>query len=221
MSLIIGILGRPKNDDREFVSFSKAVSDVIISFGYIPLGIIAPVINPNQLMTDDNIKKLHKAIDLCDGFILQGGSDYYQYDIEAIKYIYDKKMPLLGICLGMQTMGVVYGATLISVPNHNRLGVDYVHPVSIEEGSKLHGITETNRILVNSRHNDMIINPSDIEVVGINDSVIEAIEKEDVPFFLGVQWHPEDMLSYDKASRKIFEALFLACQKYHNKAKTK
>lgn len=221
MSLIIGILGRPKNDAREFVSFSKAVSDVIISFGYIPLGIIAPVINPNQLMTDDNIKKLHKAIDLCDGFILQGGSDYYQYDIEAIKYIYDKKMPLLGICLGMQTMGVVYGATLISVPNHNRPGVDYVHPVSIEEGSKLHGITETNRILVNSRHNDMIINPSDIKVVGINDGVIEAIEKEDVPFFLGVQWHPEDMLSYDKASRKIFEALFLACQKYHNKAKTK
>lgn len=215
MNLIIGVLGRPKTLDRDITSFSKAITDVIIKYGNIPLGIIAPVTDISAPMTKNDIIKLHQIIDLCDGFILQGGTDYYQYDLEAIKYIYEKNIPILGICLGMQSMGAFFGASLVSAHNHNHAGIDYVHEVKIDDQSKLRKIIGSNQIRVNSRHNDMVANNSYLTVVGSSDQVIEAIEHSDSLFFLGVQWHPEDMIKYDEASRKIFDALFSSCKIYH------
>lgn len=218
MNLIIGVLGRPKTMERDITSFSKAVTDVIIKYGHIPLGIIAPVSDVNNIMPMEDIIKLHNIIDLCDGIILQGGSDYYQYDLETIKYIYEKNIPLLGICLGMQSIGVAFGASLAPIADHNHPGDNYVHPVKIEKQSSLYRIVHTDTIMVNSRHNEMIINPSDAKVIGTCDGTIEAIEKEGTLFILGVQWHPEDMVSYDENSRKIFEALFSSCElHYKNK----
>ena len=89
--MIIGILGRPKKaNEREYNIFSKGVTDVIIKYDSIPLGIIPPVTNVLSDIKQEEVKKICKLIDLCDGIILQGGSDFYQYDIEAIKYILEK-----------------------------------------------------------------------------------------------------------------------------------
>jgi putative glutamine amidotransferase len=115
----------------------------------------------------------------------------------------------------MQSIGAVFGATLTNVSNHCCVGVDYVHSITIDEQSKLYKIIDTNHIMVNSRHNEMIVNPLDVKVVGYSDQVIEAIEKEEALFLLGVQWHPEDMVKYDESSSKIFNALFQACYQYH------
>lgn len=212
MNLIIGVLGRTKIVNREITTFSKALTDAIISFDHIPLGIIAPVIDINQEMTSSSIEKLHQTIDLCDGVILQGGSDYYQYDLEAIKYIVDKNIPLLGICLGMQSMGVVFGSSLIEVEDHNHIGMNYAHPINIDEKSQLYQIVGLNQIVVNSRHKETITNPTKANTVAYNADVIEAIEKSDKAFCIGVQWHPEDMLMYDETSRKIFASFFNSCK---------
>jgi gamma-glutamyl-gamma-aminobutyrate hydrolase PuuD len=167
-------------------------------------------------MDKDNISKLHQQIDLCDGIILQGGTDYYPYDMVAIEYICEKDIPILGICLGMQSMGVAFGASLSKVPHHCYPGVNYVHDVEIKECSNLYKVFGKNKIKVNSRHNEMIEKPTGIDVVGCSNQVIEAVEKSDKAFFIGVQWHPEDMLTYDEDSFKIFDALFSACEKYHS-----
>ena len=45
------------------------------------------------------------------------------------------------------------------------------------------------------------------------DGVIEAIEKKDHPFFIGVQWHPETLLSYDIVSQKLFQSFFETVKK--------
>ncbi|MFA5407753.1 MAG: gamma-glutamyl-gamma-aminobutyrate hydrolase family protein [Bacilli bacterium] len=214
MNLIIGVLGRPKKANQDITIISKSLTDVIVKYNNIPLGIVAPVIDVNNEMNEGDIAKLHKVLSLCSGIILQGGLAYYQYDLEAIKYIYENNIPLLGICLGMQSIGVAFGAALDIVDNHKYVGIPYVHDVVIDKHSKLYQIVETNHIRVNSRHNEMIIKPQNIKVVGYSDGVIEAIEKENRPFFLGVQWHPEDMIEYDEASRKIFEHFFLACEKH-------
>ncbi|MDD2203236.1 MAG: gamma-glutamyl-gamma-aminobutyrate hydrolase family protein [Bacilli bacterium] len=219
MNLIIGILGRPKMLDKKIASFSSSLTDVIIDKGNIPLGIIAPVKNENESMNIMDIKKLKKSIDLCDGIILQGGSDYYQYDLEAIKHIYKKKIPILGICLGMQSMAVSFGSDLIAISNHNHSGIDYVHEVLLEEQSMLFKIIGQKKIMVNSRHNEMAISPKDLKIVGLCNNVIEAVEKEDHPFFIGVQWHPEDMAQYDERSRKLFTAFFSSCNAYKEKNK--
>ena len=41
-------------------------------------------------------------------------------------------------------------------------------------------------------------------------NLIEAVEKPDYPFFLGVQWHPEYLWEQDPAIRQIFEAFVKA-----------
>jgi putative glutamine amidotransferase len=215
MSLIIGILGRPKTIDRDITSFSKAITDVIIDYGNIPLGIIVPTPDVNKNMTDEEINKLHRMIDLCDGIILQGGTDYYEYDLESIKYIYEKNMPLLGICLGMQSIGVFFGGKLSPVNKHNEVGKNYVHSVKIDKYSKLYSILGSEEIMVNSRHKEALINPTNIKVVGVSDGVIEAVEKNGVLFLIGVQWHPEDMIKYDEQSKKLFERFF-DCSKIHH-----
>ena len=44
------------------------------------------------------------------------------------------------------------------------------------------------------------------------DGVIEAIEDESLPFFLGVQWHPERMYRSDRAAAALFEGLVRAAR---------
>lgn len=216
MTLIIGILGRPNKNDvgTDIVSFNKALVDVIINYDCIPLGIIPPVIDIDKPMIEDEINKMIKMLDLCDGVILQGGLDLYQYDLEALKYIYKKDIPVLGICLGMQTMGIFCGGMLEDIDNHNHLDAEYVHDVEIEDGTFLRKIIGKDKIMVNSRHIQMITNPKNVTISGYANHVIEALEKPESLFFIGVQWHPELLINYDEVSKKIFDNFFATCKFY-------
>ena len=44
------------------------------------------------------------------------------------------------------------------------------------------------------------------------DGVIEAVEHESLPFFLGVQWHPERMYRRDRGAAALFEGLVRAAR---------
>ena len=207
MKPIIGIISRPDilPSGNKIMYIYEDIKTSVIKSGGIPLGILS--------INNDFNEDIKRIVDMCDGIILQGGDNFYKYDLEILKYVYDKNIPVLGICLGMQLMGYFSEGKITNVKNHNNSYKKYVHEVYIDKNSKLYDIIKVDKIKVNSRHKDMIINPN-IDRVGFsNDGVIEAIEDKKKKFFIGVQWHPENMYSYDILERRLFNYFVLMCRK--------
>lgn len=189
---IIGIV------TRSFISYenhkiSIIYDDIINSIvknGGIPIGI----------KLDNNFKKI---ISFCDGIIFQGGDDFEEFDIETVKYLYAINKPVLGVCLGMQLMGMTFDGKMIDIKDHKK-NLEYAHEVKIKKNSKLYNIFKANTIKVNSRHKSVIAT-TNLDIVGIsNDGFIEAIEDSNKKFFIGVQWHPESMIEYNNLQDKLF-----------------
>ncbi len=205
----VGIIARPLLNEMKKYSFSKSISDIIYRYDALPIGIFPPNKDINSSLGNKEMNNLFKTIDLCDGIILQGGLDFYDYDLEAIKYIINKDIPVLGICLGMQSLACATGGKIDDIENHKDIEKDYVHEVELNEESKLYKILKANKIKVNSRHKEMVVFPGAYQITGKSyDNVIEAIEMPNKKFNIGVQWHPEDLIDIDEYSQKIFDAFF-------------
>ena len=57
-----------------------------------------------------------------------------------------------------------------------------------------------------------MISNSNLDTGAISsDNVVEAIESDNKKFFVGIQWHPENMYTYDLNSRKIFDYFIKVC----------
>jgi putative glutamine amidotransferase len=149
--------------------------------------------------------------------------DRQRTDLALIRLADARGVPLLGICLGIQEMAWVRGGAIHQhVPDiggtigHN-CGVGkprLKHEVTIEAGSLLARIVGPGPLEVNSTHHQAVCEAGrGMRVVARSgDGVIEAIE-DPAPgrFFLGVQWHPEDLLG-EPPHRALFEALVQAAR---------
>ena len=200
---IIGIITRQalSNEKHKINIIYSDIVSAITNNGGIPVG----------LPLASNYKEL---IDLCDGIIFQGGDDFEIYDIDCLKYIYDINKPVLGICLGMQLMGELFDGKLVDINNHKKKLL-YSHSVSVNTNSILYNIFKTNVIKVNSRHKSVIKNTK-LKIVCIsNDGYIEAIEDPSKKFFIGVQWHPESMISYDSKQNNLFKYFIKCCERIY------
>ena len=195
----IGVVGR-SNDG---IKFNQEIINVIYEFGFTPIGIIVDFKGDSNL----SFNRIKGLIDMCDGFILQGGSDYFEIDKLITKYLYNKNIPTLGICLGMQIMSMTFNGQMGAIAMHLSNN-QYVHSVNIEPNSYLYSIIGKEKISVNSRHKDSIIK-TDLNVSASND-IIEAVEEPDKKFFIGVQWHPESLM--DEESYKLFNEFFKKCE---------
>ena len=94
---IIGVIA-PRFEDKEraFQNYTRIVDNFpkrVLEAGGIPIGICFP---GGKFNTD--------VLDLCDGFLFQGGPSTEAARILAVDYAIKHKKPILGICLGMQTM---------------------------------------------------------------------------------------------------------------------
>ncbi len=136
--------------------------------------------------------------------------------------------PLLGICLGLQSLNVYYGGTLIQdldpVPVNHRAGrsVAVAHAAVIDDSSRLGFLlgaangtgAQSGRIPVNSSHHQAVGTPGDtLRVVARcpEDGVIEALEGVDPAHWLvGVQWHPERTFHSSGTSAALFAAFLNA-----------
>ena len=201
MKPIIGIICRPVLSDEKHNMFGvyEDMCNAVINSGGIPIGIL-------PIGTDISLIKL-------DGLIFQGGDSSEEYEKEYLKYAYDHDIPTLGICLGMQTMGEMFDGVLDDVVGHKAVDKQYVHGVRIDKNSKLYKAINKDKIMVNSRHKSALISTS-LKVVGISDDgVTEAIEDLNKKFFIGVQWHPESMITYDKVASSLFDYFIDMCRK--------
>ena len=137
------------------------------------------------------------------------------FEINLFKTFFDLNKPILGICGGAQLINVACGGTLLQdIKKNKNIRIDHEqknprnetsHDVIISNKSKLHEIFGTNKIQVNSAHHQSIkkVGKNMIISAKANDNIIECIEHLEHKWCIGVQWHPEFLITkYDK---KIFE----------------
>lgn len=119
---------------------------------------------------------------------------------EMIRYAQEFRLPLLGICAGIQLLAVSFSSLLIQkVDGHSCSGIDEAHSIRIQAGSLLADIVGPKELVVNSRHNEAV-NPNilgdELRITAMSeDGVVEAIEMVEpwCEFVLGVQFHPENL----------------------------
>lgn len=236
MKPIIGITSFfEKKNSRKYVQLSYDYVKTINTAGGIPL--ILPIITEEELLYD--------YINIIDGLLLSGGEDllpllYGENPIDKVdaiccdrdecemalfKKAYEKQIPILGICRGMQLMNVALGGTLYQDINkqiENSLGhcpqesiADQLyHRVKIDAGSKLYNIFGKKDIEVNSFHHQSLkdIGKGLKATAYSHDGIVEGVESLERDFLIGVQWHPEKLADKYSVFGNIFKTFIKACR---------
>ena len=138
-------------------------------------------------------------------------------DLLLIEMAEKRKLPVLGICFGMQSLNVARGGSLYQdletqAPNvlKHEQGLPANRPshfVKLEADAALTQWAGNHTVRVNSSHHQAIKDVGrDLRVVGrASDGVIEAVEDPRPDrFVIGVQWHPEIGWERDQFSQAIF-----------------
>lgn len=234
---VIGILPRY---DTEFTNLT-------LSEGYIT-GIIAAGGLPLMIPLTFDQENVERILDLCDGFLIPGGPDItpslYGRDEEPqlcrtspmrdamefmlIPEILKRDIPLLGVCRGMQALGVSMGCTLNQhIPTKYRhsdikhvqstLFAPPSHTVEIDASSQLYSLLKQKEIHVNTIHHQSLETIAEGVRVSAqaSDGVVEAIELPGYRFAVGVQWHPELLWRTHKHAFTILHALVNAAANNH------
>lgn len=227
--IIIGIIGVPNYDDGEnnITCIFNGYKEAIIERNCIPF-MISPFLSIDyygtKLKEIPEITKKEKAyykdiLNMCDGLIIPGGNRIYNFDYFITKEALKRNMPILGTCRGLQVLASIDNGgipleLIESNINHKQAGIEYAHNIKILDNTLLKDIIGRKIISVNSRHNYHVIKLNKFRVSAYSeDNIIEGIEDPTKKFVLGVQWHPEVMLKYDKYANRIFDRFIKACKK--------
>mgnify|MGYP001400561763 FL=1 len=174
----------------------------VIKAGYLPVPI------PNFIGCDKLkhsslliwLKKINPA-----GIILSGGDDFGVYksrdknEIKMIKWSLAKKIPVLGICRGMQMINKYFGGTKVKIKNH--AGTRH----------KIQGKYCKFRKTVNSFHNWGFKLKNIAEKLKTNtlaeDKTIESIQHKKFKIY-GIMWHPEREKVFKKDDLLLMNQIF-------------
>lgn len=137
-----------------------------------------------------------------------------------VNIAFQMKKPILAICYGAQLVNVVFGGSLIQdIPSHGTSCLvhkdlqnkHYTHPVAVEKWSRLYKIVGAEHLETNSVHHQAIdkLGKGLVATAHTEDGIVEAIELEGYPFFVGVQWHPERLITVP-CHASLFSALVIA-----------
>ncbi len=147
-------------------------------------------------------------------------------ELALARWALAEELPLLAICRGIQILNVATGGRLIqdiptqvsgALPHRNSTGgpgnvVD--HTVEVAADSRLAVLVGTGELGVNTAHHQAVkvVGAGLIITARAPDGIIEALEKPDHPFCIGVQWHPEAMVEGYPVMCHLFEGLVEAAQ---------
>ena len=208
---VIGITG---NYADLCCTLGKGYYQSVIAAGGTPL-IIPPSSDREVLMN---------TLDRIDGLILSGGADINplwvgedpvsglhginsERDLPELlitRLAYNRQLPMLGICRGIQTLAAALGGKVcqdIKTDIKHSQDADRsepTHSVTIAQDSTLYNIYgsgDSSLLYVNSFHHQAVEDAGTrFRVVATAaDGIIEAIESTEYKSILGVQWHPECM----------------------------
>ena len=215
---LIGISANTADID---LTLRRVYCDQIVRAGGVPM-VLPPV---------DDAEVLINMLEGIDGLVLTGGADYNplwygeqpEKELHTInstrdlpellltRLAFNRQIPILGICRGVQTMAIALGGNLVQdlkTPlkhSQDAPRSEATHSVTITEGSTLYGLYGQENF-VNSFHHQAVKDcGSHLHVVATApDGVIEAVESTEQKALMGVQWHPEWM---GDEGLKLFEWL--------------
>lgn len=232
-SPIIGIVSdtaRRRNRPINFVY--KEYAAFVKKSGGVP--VILPYI--------DN-KDVGRIVSKLDGIIIAGGDDidpkYYgekpkfvkwlspdertEFEYELIRQAMRQRKPALGICYGCQIINVAFGGSLYqdikkqtkSVVKHKNLrSEDVYHKIEISGRSILTEVLGK-EIPVNSYHHQAVrrLGKGLLASAKSEDGLVEAVERRNGSFILGVQWHPECDYDNQMVSLELGKFFINICKK--------
>ena len=150
-----------------------------------------------------------------------------EFEIDLARRAMASDMAILAICRGAQVLNVAAGGALVQdIPS--AVGEQLQHSITLPKDVIAHDITVTpgshlERALgpavatqtcrVNSRHHQSVGRLGDglVATAVSDDNVVEAIEKTDAAFCIGVQWHPENFWRTGEFS-PLFESFVAAAR---------
>lgn len=223
---VIGVSG-PFNQEKKQTFLGEYYANTLIRAGALP------VLLPRT--TDEDI--VCELLDHIDGLLLAGGEDVHpsrfgeeklpacgmidevrdEFEFLLLKHALERRMPIFGICRGIQVLAVALGATLFQ-DIESQLGMprekhyqkepfdDTTHVVRFKEGGLLEQITGTSVMPTNTMHHQSIKEANErIRIEGITmDGIIEAISAADNDSVFGVQFHPERFAHYSDFAYRLF-----------------
>lgn len=186
-----------------------------------------------------------------DGIVLSGGGDVDpllfgeeplfangeispirdSHELLLCKAVFDARMPMLGVCRGMQIMALASGGSIYqdiqsqtkSALKHSQQAPRFhpTHTVEVVEHTLLHKLTGQKQLAVNSFHHQAISATGNLFAACATsaDGLIEAMEQPSHLFCLGLQWHPEAMATAEQ--KAVFTGLINASRLYAAKERKK
>ena len=211
-----------------------------------------PVVIPSY----DDDKALVSLLDTLDGIVLSGGADIDpdylgeepldcvsvnprrdRQELTLVHLAADRKIPVLGICRGIQILTAALGGKLYQdiKTQHDGACIEHSqtiarglpsHEVQLEKDSLLYSLFGKETLAVNSFHHQAVKEvPEGFRVTAVApDGIIEGMESTSFLPILGVQWHPECFLmENDRTMMPIFDwlisqaSLFRRAKELHRK----
>lgn len=224
-------LGRPALKRYEL---KEAYTDAVFAAGGLPL----------VLTYVEDAAAIEQYLDQLDGLVVTGGAfdippaeygaephpklgainvERTRFERRVLEGALSRRMPVLGICGGMQLLNVVKGGTLYQdipselpgTPSHEQSHDprESAHAVEVTKDSLLARAIGATEMRANTTHHQSVRELGrELVITGrAPDGIIEAIEGTDGAFTLGVQWHPE--LLRDEANECIFRAFIEATRR--------
>jgi putative glutamine amidotransferase len=220
--------------DNQYLS--RRYSEAIVASGGVP--ILIPLL--------ENSKVAATIIDKLGGILLTGNDSDLdpalygetrmkacgptqplrdRMDFYLLETAFERKLPVLAICFGIQSLNAFLGGSLIQdIPSCLGTRIRHSdrdskecpsHEIEISAGSILEQIAGGLKTVVNSTHHQAVKCPGrGLEVIAVApDKVVESVSYSDPQHWvLGIQWHPEKSFAGDEFSRRIFESFLARCR---------